>query len=170
MPATNSLIITAPEPLYRNMRQIIDKLDVRRAQVVIESLIAEVSAEKAAEFGIQWQALGGINDPGTNVVGGTNFGGTGQNIIGVAQNIGCAGQGLNIGIVQGQGQHSRRRRDSQPRLPGARAGDQGGRQHPVDPDHPDAGQRRGQVPRRPEHPADHRFVRQHGRAAVPPAE
>ena len=100
--ATNSLIITAPEPLYRNIRQIIDKLDVRRAQVVIESLIAEVSAEKAAEFGIQWQALGGINDPGTNVVGGTNFGGAGQNIIGVATNIGTAGQGLNIGIVQGK--------------------------------------------------------------------
>ncbi len=100
--ATNSLIITAPEPLYRNIRQIIDKLDVRRAQVVIESLIAEVSAEKAAEFGIQWQALGGINDPGTNVIGGTNFGGSGQNIIGVASNIGSAGQGLNIGIVQGK--------------------------------------------------------------------
>jgi general secretion pathway protein D len=100
--ATNSLIITAPEPLYRNIRQIIDKLDVRRAQVVIESLIAEVSAEKAAEFGIQWQALGGINDPGTNVIGGTNFGVGGSNIINAAQNIGAVGQGLNIGIVQGK--------------------------------------------------------------------
>jgi general secretion pathway protein D len=101
-PATNSLIITAPEPLYRNIRQIIDKLDVRRAQVVIESLIAEVSAEKAAEFGIQWQSLGDINDSGTNVIGGTNFGGSGQNIIGIASNIGSAGQGLNIGIVRGK--------------------------------------------------------------------
>jgi general secretion pathway protein D len=100
--ATNSLIITAPEPLYRNIRQIIDKLDVRRAQVVIESLIAEVSAEKAAEFGIQWQALGGINDPGTNVIGGTNFGGSGQNILSIAQNPGTTGQGLSIGIVQGK--------------------------------------------------------------------
>jgi general secretion pathway protein D len=99
--ATNSLIITAPDPLYRNIRAIVDKLDVRRAQVVIESLIAEVSAEKAAEFGIQWQALNGINESGTNVIGGTNFGGPGQNIIGVAQNIGSAGQGLNIGIVKG---------------------------------------------------------------------
>jgi general secretion pathway protein D len=70
--------------------------------VVIESLIAEVSAEKAAEFGIQWQALGGINDPGTNVIGGTNFGGPGQNIIGAAQNIGSLATGLNIGIVQGK--------------------------------------------------------------------
>jgi general secretion pathway protein D len=100
--ATNSLIITAPEPLYRNIRAIVDKLDVRRAQVVIESLIAEVSAEKAAEFGIQWQTLGNINDSGTNVIGGTNFGGTGQNIIGAAQNLGSLGQGLNIGIVQGK--------------------------------------------------------------------
>jgi general secretion pathway protein D len=101
-PATNSLIITAPEPLYRNIRQIIDKLDVRRAQVVIESLIAEVSAEKAAEFGIQWQSLGNINDSGTNVIGGTNFGVGGTNIINAAQNIGSVGQGLNIGIVQGK--------------------------------------------------------------------
>ncbi|MGE5160880.1 MAG: type II secretion system secretin GspD [Betaproteobacteria bacterium] len=101
-PATNSLIITAPEPLYRNIRQIIDKLDVRRAQVVIESLIAEVSAEKAAEFGIQWQSLGNINDSGTNVIGGTNFGVGGNNIINAAQNIGSVGQGLNIGIVRGK--------------------------------------------------------------------
>jgi general secretion pathway protein D len=101
--ATNSLIITAPEPLYRNIRAIVDKLDVRRAQVVIESLIAEVSAEKAAEFGIQWQTLGSnLNDPGTNVIAGTNFGTSGQNIIGASQNIGTLGQGLSIGIVQGK--------------------------------------------------------------------
>jgi general secretion pathway protein D len=101
--ATNSLIITAPEPLYRNIRQIIDKLDVRRAQVVIESLIAEVSAEKAAEFGIQWQTLGSnLNDPGTNVIAGTNFETGGRNIIGASQNIGSLSTGLNIGIVQGR--------------------------------------------------------------------
>jgi general secretion pathway protein D len=101
--ATNSLIITAPEPLYRNIRSIVDKLDVRRAQVVIESLIAEVSAEKAAEFGIQWQTIGGnLNDPGTNVIAGTNFGSSGQNIIGASQNIGSLATGLNIGIVQGK--------------------------------------------------------------------
>src|SRR5258706_1082694 len=75
--ATNSLIITAPEPLYRNIRTIIEKLDVRPAQVVIESLIAEVTSDKAAEFGIQWQALGGLSDSNSNstsVIGGTNFG------------------------------------------------------------------------------------------------
>ena len=54
-PATNSLIITAAEPQYRQLRAVIDRLDARRAQVYVESLIAEVNADKAAEFGIQWQ-------------------------------------------------------------------------------------------------------------------
>jgi len=100
--ATNSLIITAPEPLYRNIRAIIEKLDVRRAQVVIESLIVEVQADKAAEFGIQWQALSGLNETDTRVVGGTNFGVGGTNILNVAADPSSVGQGLNIGIVKGK--------------------------------------------------------------------
>ena len=63
-PATNSLIITAPEPQYRQLRAVIDRLDSRRAQVFVESLIVEVNADKAAEFGIQWQGP-------TNTSGGT---------------------------------------------------------------------------------------------------
>ncbi|HEU4621718.1 MAG TPA: type II secretion system secretin GspD [Burkholderiaceae bacterium] len=101
-PATNTLIITAPEPIYRNIREIIEKLDARRAQVLVESLIVEVSANLAAEFGIQWQGLSGVNSTDTRVIGGTNFGGTGTNIIGAAQNLGTVGQGLNIGIVKGK--------------------------------------------------------------------
>jgi general secretion pathway protein D len=101
-PATNSLIITAPEVLYKNIRAIVDKLDTRRAQVVIESLIVEVTADKAAEFGIQWQALGGIDNSSTSVIGGTNFGVGGNNIINAAQNIGSLGQGLNLGVVRGR--------------------------------------------------------------------
>ena len=57
--ANNALVIMAPEPVYNNLRAIIEKLDVRRAQVFVEALICEVSADKAAEFGIQWQALSG---------------------------------------------------------------------------------------------------------------
>jgi error-prone DNA polymerase len=56
-PATNSLIITAPPPVYRNLRAVIDKLDARRMQVYIESLIVEVSAERAAELGHRALAL-----------------------------------------------------------------------------------------------------------------
>jgi general secretion pathway protein D len=98
--ATNSLIITASEPVYNNIRAVIDKLDVRRPQVFVEALIVEVTADKAAEFGIQWQDLSGANQGGTNIIGGTNFGST-SNIIGASKNISTVGQGLNIGLVRG---------------------------------------------------------------------
>ena len=100
-PATNSLIITAPEPVYRNIRGVIDQLDSRRAQVYIESLIVEVKANTVAEMGIQWQF--GTSRPGQNsVVGGTNFGTGGSNILAVTQNpaaLAAAG-GLNVGVVR----------------------------------------------------------------------
>ncbi|HEY4039913.1 MAG TPA: type II secretion system secretin GspD, partial [Burkholderiaceae bacterium] len=105
-PATNSLIISAPEPLYRNIRSIIDRLDVRPAQVMIESLVVELTGEQAAEFGIQWQALNGLsnvsNSNSTQFVGGTNFGSGASNIIGLTQNIASPAPGLNLGIIKGQ--------------------------------------------------------------------
>jgi general secretion pathway protein D len=70
-PATNSLIISAPEPVYRELRAVIDKLDQRRAQVYVESLIAEVRADREADFGVQWQALMKSGSP-YGVIG-TNF-------------------------------------------------------------------------------------------------
>ena len=97
--ATNALIITAPEPQYRQLRAVIDMLDQRRAQVMVESLIAEVNADKALQMGIQWQA-----PFGTNAVGGTHFGTTG-NIAGLSQGSTAAatagvGTGLNIGTLR----------------------------------------------------------------------
>ena len=101
--ANNALVIMAPEPVYNNLRAIVEKLDVRRAQVYVEALIVEVAADKAAELGIQWQALSGYNTTQTRVVGGTNFAprGTGQNIIDVAVNPGTVRPGLNIGVMRG---------------------------------------------------------------------
>ncbi len=100
-PATNSLIITAPEPVYRNIRGVIDQLDSRRAQVYIESLIVEVRANTVSDMGIQWQF--GTSRPGqSSVVGGTNFGTGGSNILNVTQNpaaVAAAG-GLNVGVVR----------------------------------------------------------------------
>jgi len=100
-PATNALIISAPDPLYRNIHAIVDKLDVRPAQVMIETLVAEISGDSASEFGVQWQSLTGLNKNNTSGIGGTNFGGAGQNIIGGAQNLTTLGQGLNVGVVDG---------------------------------------------------------------------
>ena len=101
--ASNSLVISASESVYRQLRAVIDQLDVRRAQVYIEALLVEVTNDQAAEFGIQW--LGGldnISSSGTNVVGGTNFGDATQNIVSGAQNLGNLGKGINIGVIKGQ--------------------------------------------------------------------
>jgi general secretion pathway protein D len=105
-PATNSLIVTGPEPLYRQVRMMVDQLDSRRAQVYIESMIVEVKGDNAADFGFQWQGLIGQRGD-TNLIGlGTNLGSTG-NLIGL--NTGAAagrvelGQGLNIGLIRNYG-------------------------------------------------------------------
>ena len=97
--ATNSLIITAPEPQYRQLRAVIDMLDQRRAQVMVESLIAEVNASKAQQIGIQWQSA-----LGSTGVAGTSFGSTG-NITSLSQGGTAAAtagisSGLNIGTVR----------------------------------------------------------------------
>jgi general secretion pathway protein D len=99
-PATNSLIITAPEPVYRQLRTVIDRLDSRRAQVYVESLIAEVNADKAAEFGIQWQGASG--NSGDRVIGllGTNFGSGGSNILNLSQGNTVPDPGLNLGLAR----------------------------------------------------------------------
>ncbi|MEY4883552.1 MAG: hypothetical protein RIS34_1406 [Pseudomonadota bacterium] len=101
--STNSLIITASEPQYRQLRAVIDKLDSRRAQVFVESLIAEVSADRAAEFGIQWQgALGGAGSRNIGVLG-TNFGTSIGNIINLstsaASGTPAVARGANFGVA-----------------------------------------------------------------------
>ena len=100
--ATNSIIINAPDAIYNSLRAALDKLDVRRAQVYVEALIVEISADKVAEFGIQWQDLSGAGRSGARAFGGTNFGAPGQNILGIAQNPGGAARGLNIGVIKGR--------------------------------------------------------------------
>ncbi len=102
-PSTNSLVITAPDHVYNSLRAVIDKLDARRAQVFVEALIVEVSSSTAAEFGIQWQDISGLNRGGTQVIGGTNFGApaAGRNIIEAASDITSLGNGLNLGLVRG---------------------------------------------------------------------
>ncbi len=112
-PATNSLIITAPAPQYRQLREVIDKLDQRRAQVLVESLIAEVNADKAAQMGIQWQTAsqrssGAVGFIGTNL---NNQIATKQgqgNLLGIASAgnatasaaVSAMGTGINIGNIR----------------------------------------------------------------------
>jgi general secretion pathway protein D len=101
--ASNSLVISASESVYRKLRGVIDRLDVRRAQVYIEALLVEVQTDQAAEFGIQWiSGLENVSDGGTSVLGGTNFGDETQNIGNAAQNLTNLGEGLNIGVIRGE--------------------------------------------------------------------
>jgi general secretion pathway protein D len=99
--ASNSLLITAPDGIFANLQNVVGMLDRRRAQVHIEALIVELSAERAAEFGIQWQDLSGLSNSSVSVIGGTNFGNSSQNIVSAATSVANAGRGLNFGIVNG---------------------------------------------------------------------
>ena len=104
--ATNTLIITSSEAVYRNLRTVIDLLDVRRAQVYVESLIVEVSANKAAEFGIQWLGATGNADSSYRIGGGTSFAtGTPNNLLTLGAGLAgktpsLPGAGLSIGIFR----------------------------------------------------------------------
>jgi general secretion pathway protein D len=112
-PPTNSLIITASEPYYRHLRQVIDQLDKRRTQIYVEAMIAEVASNSSAQLGIQWQGI--INAGGQNVpFGGTNYGAGNQNIFDLSKFSACLlnpaacvgttsavtpANGLNVGML-----------------------------------------------------------------------
>ncbi|GLU35198.1 type II secretion system protein GspD [Trinickia caryophylli] len=106
--ATNSLVITASDAVYRNLRAVIDQLDARRAQVYIEALVVELNSTRAGNLGIQWQIANG------NLLAGTNLSSTAgnansSNILTVAAGLAAGGatgaaslpntltQGLNVG-------------------------------------------------------------------------
>lgn len=104
-PATNALIITAPEPQYRQLRSVIDMLDQRRAQVFVESLIAEVNADKAAEFGVQWMSGTGSGNSGSAVgLLGTNFNVGGTNVFNLAAGVAAGNPTLSPGFNLALGQ------------------------------------------------------------------
>ena len=67
---TNSLIINAPARIMQDMNAVIDRLDIRRAQVQVDAIIVELSERRANELGVNWILQGSQeNAP----VGGTNF-------------------------------------------------------------------------------------------------
>ncbi|UVW28971.1 type II secretion system secretin GspD [Massilia sp. H6] len=95
--STNSLIITAPDAIYRNLRGVIDMLDVRRAQVYIEALVVEVTSNRASEFGVQWIGASGDSDSKYRVGGLQSFATNGNsNIVNLAA---AASAGLSGGSV-----------------------------------------------------------------------
>ncbi len=104
--ATNTLIITASEAVYKNLRGVIDQLDARRAQVYVEALIVEVSPKNAQDFGIQWMAATGNKDSDYRVAGGTSFDANGNGLFNLAaKNYATLGSalptaGLTVGLFK----------------------------------------------------------------------
>lgn len=104
--STNTLIITASEAVYRNLRAVIDQLDVRRAQVYIEALVVEVNSDKASEFGVQWLGATGDSTSKYRLGGIQNFNATsGNGLAGLATAAASGtpslpGAGLSVGLFR----------------------------------------------------------------------
>jgi general secretion pathway protein D len=100
-PETNALVITAPPKVMRGLMAVIDKLDIRRAQVLLESILVEVSADKTVDLGVNW-AIDGSGD--NNAVGGFIQPIAGTSIVDVARLINdpstatSAPSGLTLGV------------------------------------------------------------------------
>ena len=94
---TNSLVISAPPAIYRSLEAVVRQLDIRRNQVLIEAVIAEVSDQTASELGVQWQL-----PAGDRIIGGTNFtsnNSPGNNILSASRNPIGIGNGFNLGYI-----------------------------------------------------------------------
>ena len=83
--ATNSLVITASPALMRSLETVIRQLDIRRSQVLVDAIIAEVGEERARQLGVQWTVfdISGQTAP----IGGTNFTNTGTSLIDIANGV-----------------------------------------------------------------------------------
>ncbi len=93
--STNALVITAPPDVFRSLKAVIRQLDVRRAQVHVDAVLAEITSTKRAEFGIEWRSTSDLT--GNGVLGTSNFG----NINSVAADPLSVGTGLSVGFFEG---------------------------------------------------------------------
>ncbi|MDZ7768477.1 MAG: type II secretion system secretin GspD [Woeseiaceae bacterium] len=103
-PETNAIVINAPPKAMRSLMAIVDKLDIRRAQVLVEAIIVEIAADRASELGVTWV----VDGSGSNsVVGATRFSGAGTNVLDLAALLGSdssvdpsglIGEGITTGI------------------------------------------------------------------------
>ncbi|HSH12239.1 MAG TPA: type II secretion system secretin GspD, partial [Desulfurivibrionaceae bacterium] len=103
--ATNALIISAPPATMKSLQAVIRKLDIRRPQVQIEAVIAEILTGAGAELGVQWRATEVQNSNDHGLLGGTNFGGSAANpgINALSADLGAFANlaGFNLGYLKG---------------------------------------------------------------------
>jgi len=95
--ATNSIIINASDTVYNNLRLVVEQLDVRRAQVYVEALVAEMNADRTDELGFQWAGARGV---GSRAVGAAaNFPSANPSIVGLATGVEPIGAGLSVAVL-----------------------------------------------------------------------
>jgi general secretion pathway protein D len=93
---TNALIVNAPPKMMRSLMQIVDRLDIRRAQVLVEAIIVEVVADKTSELGVTWAVQGNnVNTP----LGVTNFPDFGPGVVQIGGASGSGGQVDPTGLI-----------------------------------------------------------------------
>ncbi len=102
---TNAIIVNAPPKMMRSLMSIVDQLDIRRLQVLVEAIIVEIVADRTSELGVTWATDGSQND---NIVGATNFPDMGSGVIQLSSisnntnlNVNPSaliGQGMSIGV------------------------------------------------------------------------
>ena len=97
---TNAIVVNAPPKMMRSLMQIVDKLDIRRAQVLVEAIIVEVIADKTAELGITWAVEGAAS---TTPIGATNFPSAGPGVVQLAGAAAGGGEGVDPGSLIGEG-------------------------------------------------------------------
>ncbi|MFZ0256995.1 MAG: type II secretion system secretin GspD [Gammaproteobacteria bacterium] len=95
----NALVVTASPSVLKTLMEVVRQLDVRRAQVLVEAVIAEVTREKATELGVQWRATTDPSERG--IFGGTNFSGANESINSFAADPFGNAVGLALGFIDG---------------------------------------------------------------------
>jgi general secretion pathway protein D len=102
-PETNALVITAPAKIMRSLMSVVDKLDIRRMQVLVEAIIVDINVNKNAELGVNWAVwsdddsdapLGTFQQP----VGGVNLLSLAQSIDNPSSGNPALGTGTTFGI------------------------------------------------------------------------
>ncbi len=86
---TNSLVITAPPKIMRSIQDVISKLDIRRAQVLVQAIEAELTSDKSAQLGVTW-----ASESANTGAALTDFSNTGPSIGGLAQQVLTASSGI----------------------------------------------------------------------------
>lgn len=95
----NALVITAPPAVRRNLISVINQLDIPRAQVLVEAVIAEISTDLSRDLGAAWAVDGTSAQDDQGPIGIGNFGGIGDTILGaISGNLTSLGSGMLLGV------------------------------------------------------------------------